>query len=90
MELFYWRFQVIKTLFSLIILLMVGCATAQPIKEELRFFHDQDRGNVRFICWRTNVMGWQCKRTALSWPKEWSRAKNIIKLEGSGKGEQKR
>ena len=77
----------IKQVFSLIILLMVGCATAQPVKEELRFFHDQDRGNVRFICWRTNHMGWQCKRTDLKWPKEWSRAKNIIKLQGSGKGD---
>ena len=91
MELFYWRLQVLKQVFSLIILLMVGCATAQPVKEELRFFHDQDRGDVRFICWRTDHLGWQCERTfPTCYDKKWQRVKKVIKLEGSGQGGQKR
>jgi len=80
---------VIKTLFSLIILLMVGCAsTVHPAVEELRFFHDQNRGDVKFVCWRATHMGWQCKRTfPTCYDKKWQRAKKTIKLEGSGEGE---
>ena len=78
-----------KKLFSLIILLMVGCTTTtQPGGEELRFFHDQNRGNVKFVCWRTDHLGWQCKREfPTCYDKKWQRAKKVIKLEGSGTGE---
>ena len=71
-----------KRLISLVTLLVLsGCAiTVQPTKEELRFFHDESRGDVKFICWRTNQIGWQCKRTDLN---GWSSAKKVLKLEGS-------
>ena len=60
-----------------LLLLSAGCAVTMPPPElrDMRFFHDENRGNVRFVCWRApKVSGWQCARTALSWPQEFSDA----------------
>lgn len=69
-----------KKLICLMMFLFVGCATVQPINSELRFFHDENRGDVRFICWRSNNMGWQCKRTDLKWPADLIKTKRVIKI----------
>ena len=55
-----------KKIISLIALLLVtGCATSTKSSyKELRFFHDRNRGNVKFVCWRTADVGWQCSRDA--------------------------
>ena len=73
-----------RILISLALLMLTGCAiTVQAPKEELRFFHDENRGNDRIVCWKTNDVGWQCNRTDLNWPKEWSRASKTINPKNS-------
>ena len=67
-------------LWAIFSFLMAGCATSRPYPQaaDLRFFHDQNRGSVKFICWRTaqSHNGWQCSRSDLKWPVKYTSAVN--------------
>ena len=73
-------------LFILIFLLTSFSGCAITVKEsgvrDLQFFHDTNRGDVKFVCWRQpEVVGWQCQRTDLSFPtNNWKNTKKVLKV----------
>jgi len=47
-----------------LLLLLVACSGTATVKKyaDLQFYHDQNRGNVKFVCWRNQDTGWECSR----------------------------